>query len=417
VKKRLFVWLFICAMALGMMSNVMAAKTINLVMWTQQGDPVLGEIQRLCKEYTKKYPNIRVEVLNYSTEDIRTNFQTAAFAGAGPDLLWTVSDHAGPLSIMKIINPIDKVMPRDYEKRFTDFSLEAVELDGKVWGVPISVGNHLMLLYNKNIIKEAPKDTDEMIKVAKEVTIDKNGDGTPDQYGLLWNFDEPFWLAPWLGGFGGWPLDGRKPTLDTPAMVKTLQFMHDLKFKHKIVPMECNYDGADALFRQGKGAMMINGDWALFGYLDRRTRKTVDLGVDRIPKVSETGKWPSPMTSGQYFMFPSYLTDKERIKAVRGLVYHFESKEVQTYFLKEHKRLPSLKSMLKDPALTNDPIMSGSMRQLEVGRPMPTVPEMRPTWDAMRPEMQAVMAGKITPAQAAKNMQKAAEQGIREMNK
>ena len=50
--------------------------------------------------------------------------------------------------------------------------LEAVELDGKTWGVPISVGNHLMLLYNKKLIAAPLKNTDEMIKVAKELTRD-----------------------------------------------------------------------------------------------------------------------------------------------------------------------------------------------------------------------------------------------------
>lgn len=52
-----------------------------------------------------------------------------------------------------------------------------------------------------------------------------------------------------------------------------------------------------------------------------------------------------------------------------------------------------------------------------VGKPMPTVPEMRAAWDAIRPNQEAVMAGKATPADAAKAMQEACENLIREMKK
>jgi predicted RNase H-like HicB family nuclease len=44
-----------------------------------------------------------------------------------------------------------------------------------------------------------------------------------------------------------------------------------------------------------------------------------------------------------------------------------------------------------------------------VGIPEPTVSEMRCIWDAMRPEMQAVLAGNKTSEEAAADMQEAAE--------
>ena len=55
--------------------------------------------------------------------------------------------------------------------------------------------------------------------------------------------------------------------------------------------------------------------------------------------------------------------------------------------------------------------------QMVVGKPMPTVPEMRAAWDAIRPNQEAVMAGKMAPKDAAKAMQDACEKLIREMTK
>ncbi len=81
-------------------------------------------------------------------------------------------------------------------------------------------------------------------------------------------------------------------------------------------------------------------------------------------------------------------------------------------------RLPATETALEHPSLAMDPpILKGSADQMTVGKPMPTVPEMRAVWDAIRPNLEAVMAGKMTPEAAAQAMQEAAEKLIREMYK
>ncbi len=180
--------------------------------------------------------------------------------------------------------------------------------------------------------------------------------------------------------------------------------------------MECDYDAADSLFKEGKAAMIINGDWSLSGYLTDEVKKNVELGVARIPMVTKTGLWPSPMTSGIYFMFPEYVSaDKEAV--IKDFVEYICSEEIQLLFLEKYMRLPALESALKSPLVTDDPIVKGSSDQMVVGKPMPTVPEMRAAWDAIRPNQEAVMAGKAAPADAAKAMQEACENLIREMKK
>jgi arabinogalactan oligomer/maltooligosaccharide transport system substrate-binding protein len=48
---------------------------------------------------------------------------------------------------------------------------------------------------------------------------------------------------------------------------------------------------------------------------------------------------------------------------------------------------------------------------------MPAAPEMRCAWDAMRPNLEGVMAGTLKPADAAKAMQQAADQCVAELGK
>jgi arabinogalactan oligomer/maltooligosaccharide transport system substrate-binding protein len=381
-----------------------AMETINIIMWTKEGeaDGGLQFNQALAEAYNAAHPGVTIEVVKKKdVEELREDFQTAALAGSSPDLLWTVNDHAGPFTAADLIQPVDDLFDLS---QFVDSALAAVKLDGKTWGVPISNGNHLMLLYNKSLIKEAPADTDALIAAGKELMA--GGDTIP----LVFNQTEPFWLVPWLGGFGGavFADDGVTPTLDTPAMVNTLQFLHGIKFDDKIIPEESDYDGADTLFKEGKAAMIINGDWSLASYAETLGD---NLGVARIPKVSATGEWPKPYTAGVYFMIPTGL-EGAKLEAVKDFIGFVTDKENQLKMVKDLKRLPALKAALDDPLITEDPILKGSADQMTVGTPMPTVLEMRCNWDAMKPEMQAVLADTKTPEDAAPAMQAASENCI-----
>lgn len=371
---------------------------VTISLWTKEGesDGALQWVQSLAADFTAQHENITIEVLNKEVEALREDFQTAALAGTAPDLLWSVSDHAGPFTTAGLIQPVDDFID-------TSKYVESVVMNGSTWAVPIASGNHLMLMANKKYVSELPKTTDEFIALAKSLT-------KGDMYGLAYNLGEAFWLAPWLGGFNGsvFAEDGVTPTLDTPAMLNTLKFLRSLKFDHGVTPVESDYAVADTLFKEGKAAMLINGDWSIGGYKEALGD---DLLIGRLPKVSATGKYPAPYTSGVYFFIPADLP-AEKESAVKMFIEYVTSEEVQSEMLANLSRLPGLKAALSSPLIENDPLMKGSVAQMEVGTPMPTVLEMRAVWDAINPELSAVMAGSETPEEAVKKMQEAAVNGI-----
>jgi len=401
VKKFLTV-LLVLVMLMGIVS--IASAKVNLVLWTKEGEEALDWNKSLIEEFMKANPNITIELVKKTNvEVLREDFLTASLAGAAPDILWTVSDHAGPFVAADIVEAVDTLFDLNI---YVDSAMDAVKLEGKYWGIPISNGNQLMLLYNKKLIAEAPKDTDELLAVGKKLTTGGN-------YALVWNQTEPFWLVPWLGGFKGkvFAEDGVTPTLNTPEMIATLKFLHDMKFDAKIVPPECDYDAADTLFKEGKAAMIINGDWSISGYVSVLGD---DLGVARIPKVSATGEWPKPYTSGVYFMLTKGISG-DKLKAAQDFIGFVSSKEKQLEGVKLLNRLPAVKEALEDPLITENPILKGSADQMVVGTPMPTVLEMRCNWDSMKPEMLAVLADTKSPEDAAKLMQSSAESCIKSL--
>ncbi|MGB6606415.1 MAG: extracellular solute-binding protein [Atribacterota bacterium] len=400
--KKFLTVLLVLVMLMGLVC--IASAEVNLILWTKEGEEALDWNKSLVEEFMKANPNIKIELVKKTdVEVLREDFLTASLAGAAPDILWTVSDHAGPFVAADIVEAIDNLFDLNI---YVDSAMDAVKLEGKYWGIPISNGNQLMLLYNKKLIAEAPKDTDELFAVGKKLTTGGN-------YALVWNQTEPFWLVPWLGGFKGkvFAEDGVTPTLNTPEMIATLKFLHDMKFVAKIVPLECDYDGADTLFKEGKAAMIINGDWSISGYVSALGD---DLGVARIPKVSATGEWPKPYTSGVYFMFVKGISG-DKLKAAQDFIAFVSSKEKQIEMVKLLNRLPAVKEALEDPLITEDPILKGSADQMVVGTPMPTVLEMRCNWDSMKPEMLAVLADTKSPEDAVKLMQSSAESCIKSL--
>ena len=384
----------------GGQGETTAEGPVTITLWTKEGeaDNALQWVYDLAEAFNQINANQQVEVVKPGdVEALREDFQTASLAGTAPDLLWTVNDHAGPFTAADLIQPVDGLF--DLSK-YVDSALAAVKLDGKTWGVPIDNGNHLMLLYNKDLVPQAPADTDELFRVAQHLT-------TGDRYGLVWNQTEPFWMVPWLGGFGGsvFAADGVTPTLDTKAMRDTLQFLYDMKYKYKIIPKESDYNGADSLFKEGKAAMIINGDWSLGAYKEIFGAK---LGVARIPKVSSTGKWPAPYTSGVFFMVPKEVSGA-KLEVAKAFVGFVTNKENQVEMVRMLNRLPALEIALDEPVVKSDLFLEGSADQMVVGTPMPTVLEMRCNWDSMKPEMQAVLSDTKSPAEAAAAMQRAAE--------
>ncbi|MDP3176372.1 MAG: extracellular solute-binding protein, partial [Spirochaetaceae bacterium] len=370
--------LLVIAICAVLLVGVVAAQT-KITLWTQEGtaENAFQYVQSLAAAYAKTNSKVTFEVLNKETEALREDFQTAALAGNAPELLWTVSDHAGPFTAADLIQPIDKLV--DLTK-YADAS--AVMLDGMTWGVPISSGNHLMLLYNKDLVKTAPKDTDALIKLAA-------GFNAKGIVTLTFNQTEPFWLVPWLGGYKGrvFAADGKTPTLNTAAMVSTLQLLQDLKFKHKVLPAEADYNTADTMFKEGKAAMIINGDWSLGDYKKVMGDK---LGVARIPQV-KGGTWPAPYTAGKFFMITKDI-EKAKLDAVVAFIKFATNKANQLDMFAKLTRLPALKEAAADKTVTSDPITKASAEQMTVGVGMPSVIEMRANWDAMKPELIKVMA-------------------------
>ena len=114
-------------------------------------------LREVCDDYEKLYPAIKINLTYRETEELRSSYQAAAMGGSGPDLIYGPSDQVGPFSIMGIIRPLDDLFSHAYFNQFVKNAV--VKSDGQIWMVGDVVGNHLMLIYNKDLIPSPPTNT------------------------------------------------------------------------------------------------------------------------------------------------------------------------------------------------------------------------------------------------------------------
>ncbi|XGC80614.1 extracellular solute-binding protein [Bdellovibrio bacteriovorus] len=387
------------------------AKPIRIQLWHQMiyGHRVV--LSDALRAFEKENPDIYIQETYRETEELRSSYQAAAMGGSGPELVFGPSDQIGPFAAMNIIRPLDDVLEPEYFSQFDPLATPIYK--DKHYMIGGAVGNHLMLIYNKKLLAYPPKNSDELIALGKQHTLDTNGDGSIDRYGLVFNYTEPFFFAPFIPAFGEpfMTTDG-KPQLNTQALRKTFEFILELRDKHKIIPKECDYETANALFKQGKAAMLINGDWSWGDYKDAK----MDFGIARIPMIVSTQKWPSPLVGTAGYSLNANIKNPEHLAAAIKVLKYLTSDKVQMMFTERVGVLPSNLKIRETEAVKTNPLLQISSNIMEVGTPMPVVPEVRGVWDSLRIQYQKLLAGTLTPDQAAEGAQKLAEEQISAMN-
>jgi maltose-binding protein MalE len=396
---------------LGIIINSCGEKKDKIMVWSSLRPVEQDILDSLLQNFGKGYPDYEFTQLFYSTEEARINFIIAALAGKGPDLLHGASDNIGPLVDLELVHPLETLFDKDYFDSFLQEPFPANTWhEGHMYQIADRIGNHLCLVYNRDLVENPPLTMNELITMGESLSGDDDGDGRPDRYALAWNYTEPFFAVPFIGGYGGWIVDeSNNPTLNTQATEKAAQLIYDLANKHEIIPKECDYEIANALFKDRLSAMIINGPWSWGTYL----ANNMNIGIARIPKIDETGLWPTPIVSPMGYSINKNISG-ERLKVVKELVKFLTSTDVQLHFSKATGNIPSRKAAYEDPVLEENELLKQAIDQMMVGKLMPVVTKMRWIWDAMRPGYQGIFTGQVTPEQAAIEMQERAERLIEE---
>ena len=381
-------------------------EPIVIRVWHQKDAAERTFLDAWIADYNARQDTVRLEALFKETEELRNHYIFGAIGGKGPDLIYGPADNVGMLAMTETIRPLDDLVPAAVQAGFTEDGL--LRYDGALYGLADQVGNHLTLVYNRALVPDPPGTFEELLAVAERLTRDTDGDGDADRYGLVWNYAEPFFFVPFLTAYGGWVMDdAEQPTLDTPATVEAIDFVIGLRDRERVIPKSVDYNTAEALFKEGSAAMIINGPWAWAGYGEAG----IDYGLTPIPFNEASGEWARPMAAAKAYSLNPAVPDW-KLPAVLGVMRALTSAEIQTRMAEELALIPVQKSVLASGAVRGNPLLVQSLAQLAHTRPMPTSPTLRQIWDGMRGPYQLVMNGEVSGEEGARLMQAEVEKRL-----
>jgi arabinogalactan oligomer/maltooligosaccharide transport system substrate-binding protein len=272
--------------------------------------------------------------------------------------------------------------------------MQAMTYQGNVYGLPLNY-KVITLIYNKALVQAPPKTTGELVALAKRV-----GKPAEGRFGLVYWFSDFYYHAGLMNGFGGGVFDaGGKPTLNAPANVKSIELLLRWLDKDNILPHEPSTALITALFNQGKAAMVFSGPWFL-GEID----PGVKYGLAMLPTIDEAGAKPMRpwiTVEGVYVAAPS----KNKDAAFDFAQYLTDLPAARTLAL-EGRQTPANKAVYADPEVAKDPVLSAFRKQVEVGVPMPNLPEMTMVWSPATTAMNAVVKKAASPKAALDAAQK-----------
>ncbi|GAA5215889.1 extracellular solute-binding protein [Corallincola platygyrae] len=352
-------------------------------------------IEQVVEKFTEE-TGVTVKITPFAPAKVKGELLLGAASGLTPDVILVPSDFLGLHQELKLTQ-----VDADWnDSSLLDSAKQTTIISERQYGIPVIQGNHLMLYYNKAFVDSPATSWKELAKQQEEL----------NQKGLKaigWNYGEMYWFAPFLGAFDGWPMAGDKVTLNSPAMIKALNFYKQLSDRD-IVPKWCDYDCAQKQFIAGEFAYSINGDWA---YSDFRKELGDNLGLSVLPTID--GQPLQPMSSSFALAFPRMQKDSETADMLKSLSLFFQKEQSQLHIYHEFKLLPvngKVFEQVRKNAIGDEKVI---LDQLALTKAMPSEPAMAITWEALAKGYKRFMDHGYTAERAAKYMQSLADRELK----
>jgi len=361
----------------------------EIVVWHAYRGGEKAAFEKVVETYDKAAAakGIKVTTLAVPYDAFADKITAAVPRGKGPDVFIYAQDRLGGwIEAGNTVEPIDFYLDAATKAKYLGTTLQAMTYQGNVYGLPLNY-KVLTLIYNKKLVKTPPRTTGELEKLAKSLTNAPAG-----KFGLAYWFSDFYYHAALMNGFGGGVFNGRAPTMNTPANVKSL----DLLVKwigQGFLPAEPSTALITSLFNEGKAAMVFSGPWFL-----GEVAKGVDLGLAPLPTIDEAGGKPMRpwMTvEGVYIAAPS----KNKEAAYDFVKYVTDTAAAKVLAI-EGRQSPAVKAVYADPQVAGDPILKAFRTQVDVAVPMPNLAEMTMVWSPATTAMNTVVKKAATPKQA-----------------
>ena len=263
--------------------------------------------------------------------------------------------------------------------------------DGKVYGAP-AVIESLVMYYNKDLVKEAPKTFADLENLAKDSKYAFAGeDGKTSAFLADWtNFYFAYGLLAGNGGyvFGQNGKDAKDIGLANDGAIKGVEYAKTWyeKWPKGMQDTEGAGNLIQTQFQEGKTAAIIDGPWKAQAFKDAK----VNYGVATIPTLPN-GKDYAAFGGGKAWIIPS---STKNLEAAQKFVDFLVSTEQQKAFYDKTNEIPANTEARSYAEGKNDELTTAVIKQFKNAQPMPNISQMSAVWDPAKTMLFEAVSGK-----------------------
>ncbi len=395
----------LAALAFALIAEAAVAQT-SLVVWHAYRGKEKDAFEKVVADFNATGKAFKVTTLAVPYDAYADKISAAVPRGKGPDIFIYAQDRLGGwVEAGGTIEPLDFFVDPAVKGRFIPATLEAMTYKGNLYGLPLNV-KVVTMIYNKKLVTTPPKDTAELVTVAKKLT-----DANAGHFGLAYWYSDFYYHSALMNAFGGGVFGtGATPTVSSAANAKSIELLLKWLNTDKILPAEPSTSLITELFNKGRAGIVFSGPWFL-----AEIAEGVDFGLALLPAVTEAGgkrMRPWMTVEGAYISAPSQHKDE----AYEFISYLSDIAASKVMAL-QGRQTPANVKVYDDKAVAGDPVLSAFRAQVENAAPMPNLAEMTMVWSPVTTAMNSVVRGTATPQAALDQAQKDVVQRIASLRK
>jgi len=378
-------------------------QKVTIVLWHAMGQAEAQTFKDLIAEFEVEHPNIQID-LEYKAS-LETALKAAIPAGKGPDLFIWAHDWIGKFAEGGLLKPIDQYVESDtdYLNNLLPIARDAMQYKGHYYGVPFAAET-MALIYNKDMVKNPPKNFDEMKQIMEQYNDPNNG-----KYGIASPVDA-YSISAWTQAFGGYYFDDKTetPGLNDSRTIEGFQF-----FFNNIWPYMAHTTDANAqvsIFTDGNAPFLVDGPWIISNIRDAG----VNFGVEPLPPIIKDGQtyYPRPY-AGIKLIYVTANAPDDKMQAIWTFLRWFSgTDDVAITLALQNGYVPVLKSVANNTEITSDPVLSAYMKALQHAYLMPKSVKMAAVWGPVGDAITDIIGGKKSVEQALQDAQQEALKAI-----
>jgi multiple sugar transport system substrate-binding protein len=377
------------------------------------GDPAeLAAFQKLSDSFQKEYPDIQIELIQIPGQsDYRKRLTADIIAGIPADVVLINYRRYAAFANTGALEPLGPYLEKSSLIKESDYYPEAInpyKWNGELICIPQNISS-LVVYYNKSLFDQAgvsyPAQNwtwSDFLTTAQELTIDLDGDGNTDQFGVGIEASL-IRLAPFVWQAGGRITDNDiAPSslwLTTKEASEAGEFFIGLQTTHHVTP------NAEQETSEDSESRFINGSIAMFfnsrrGVPTYRESANFDWDVAPLPQ----NKAQATILHADAYCLPSASKNKD---AAWKFIEYANSVVGQTIVAETGRTVPSLISVANSPAFL-DPNTKPASNQVFLDvipfiRPLPIHPNWAEIEEIASQELMRGFYGEVDTVQAMHN--------------